>query len=371
MRFTLDERYRVAEPERIDSPALLVFPEIIESNIAKAIELCRTPEGNCLRPHIKTVKCREIAEMAIAQGVTRFKCSTVSEGELLAAAGATEVLLAYQLSRVKAERWGKLRALYPTTRFASIVDNGASARMLREVLAGPGTEVYIDVNVGMNRTGIAPAAAPKLVDELNELPGLTVRGLHAYDGHLHQPDEQERREQAAQVYQEVDTLRQRLETRHGTSYELILGGSPTFTYYAGKPNTMVGPGTFYLWDAGYARDFPELPFEPAALLLMRIVSVVDATTLCFDLGSKAVSPDSPLPRVVIPTLADYIVTGQHEEHLNVWVPDTSRHAVGEVHYGIPVHVCPTVNLYAELLPVTDGRVGEPWVVQARDRKITV
>ena len=53
------------------------------------------------------------------------------------------------------------------------------------------------------------------------------------------------------------------------------------------------------------------------------------------------------------------------------VPDTSRHAVGEVHYGIPVHVCPTVNLYAELLPVTDGRVGEPWAVAARDRKITV
>ena len=264
------------------------------------MELCRTPEGNCLRPHIKTVKCREIAELAIAQGVTHFKCSTVSEGEVLAEAGATEVLLAYQLSRVKAERWGRLRARYPATRFASIVDNVASARMLTEVLAGPPIEVYIDLNVGMNRTGIAPAAAPKLLDELNDMPELTVRGLHAYDGHLHQPDEQERREQAAQVYQEVEALRQQLETRHDTSYELVMGGSPTFTYYVGKPNTTVGPGTFYLWDAGYARNFPELPFEPAALLLMRIVSVVDTTTLCFDLGSKAVSPDSPLPRVIIP-----------------------------------------------------------------------
>ena len=371
MTFELDERYRVEGVNQIDSPALLVFPDIIKLNIAKAVKLCRTPQGNCLRPHIKTVKCHEIAELAIAQGVTRFKCSTVSEGEVLAEAGATEVLLAYQLTRVKAERWGKLRMRYPATRFASIVDNVASARMLMEVLTGPGVEVYIDLNVGMNRTGIAPASASALVDELNGMPELTVRGLHAYDGHLHQPDEQERREQAAQVYQEVEALRQQLETRHDTSYELILGGSPTFTYYVGKPNTTVGPGTFYLWDAGYAGDFPELPFEPAALLLMRIVSVVDATTLCFDLGSKAVSPDSPLPRVVIPTLADYTVTGQHEEHLNVRVPDTSRHAVGEVHYGIPVHVCPTVNLYAELLPVTDGRVGEPWVVQARDRRITV
>ena len=371
MTFRLDERYRVEGAERIDSPALLVFPEIIKTNIARAVELCRTPEGNCLRPHIKTVKCREIAELAIAQGVTRFKCSTVSEGELLAAAGATEVLLAYQLSRVKAERWGKLRTLYPATRFASIVDNVASARVLTEVLAGPGVEVYIDLNVGMNRTGIAPAHAPTLLDELNVMPELTVRGLHAYDGHLHQPNEQERGGQAARIYQEVDALRQQLETHHDTSYELVVGGSPTFTYYAGKPNTTVGPGTFYLWDAGYARDFPELPFEPAALLLMRIVSVVDATTLCFDLGSKAVSPDSPLPRVVIPTLADYTVTGQHEEHLNVRVPDTSRHAVGEVHYGIPVHVCPTVNLYSDLLPVTGGRVGEPWTVAARDRRITV
>ncbi len=371
MSFTLDERYRVEGVEQIDSPALLVFPEIVKTNITRAVELCRTPEGSCLRPHIKTVKCREIAELAIAQGVTRFKCSTVSEGEVLAEAGATEVLLAYQLTRVKAERWGKLRALYPATRFVSIVDNIASAQVLTEVLGDAGAEVYVDLNVGMNRTGVAPAAAAGLFAELNALPKLTVRGLHAYDGHLHQPDKRERRELAAQIYRDVDALRQQLETRHGTSYELVMGGSPTFPYYAGKPNTTVGPGTFYLWDAGYTRDFPELPFEPAALLLMRIVSVVDATTICFDLGSKAVSPDSPLPRVVIPTLAEYTVTGQHEEHLNVRVPDTSRHAVGEVHYGIPVHVCPTVNLYAELLPVTDGRVEKPWAVAARDRKITV
>lgn len=371
MTFTLDDRYRVNHPERIDSPALLVFPEIIDSNIEKAVELCRNPQGNCLRPHIKTVKCREIAEMAMAHGITRFKCSTVSEGEMLGMAGATEVLLSYQLSEVKALRWKLLRQKYPATRFASLIDNLDSATMLAAVLGGQQAEVYIDINAGMDRTGIAPASAPNLLALINELPGLKVRGLHVYDGHLHQPDELTRKNAAGRIYAEMEALRTRLETRHETTYELVMGGSPTFSYYAGEPNTTVGPGTFYLWDAGYATHFPELPFEPAAILLTRIVSVIDGRTLCFDIGSKAAAPDTAYPRVVIPTLADYRVKAQHEEHLTVTVPDTRMHRVGEVHYAISMHICPTVNLYAELLPVTDGEVQQPWQVIARDRRITV
>ena len=371
MTFALDERYRVDDAASIDSPALLVFPEIIDSNIARAIALCRTAKGNCLRPHIKTVKCREIAKLAIDRGITRFKCSTVGEGELLAAAGATEVLLSYQLSGIKALRWEALRQRYPATRFASIVDNVDSARMLTTVMKGKPTEVYVDVNVGMDRTGIAPASAPTLVASLCELTGIVVRGLHVYDGHLHEPDEVARRAAAEKIYTEINELRNELERRHATTYELVMGGSPTFRYYAGRPNTTVSPGTFYLWDAGYGADYPELPFEPAALLLMRVLSIINERLICYDLGSKAVSPDKPLPRVVIPTLSEYTVKTHHEEHLTVAVPNSSVHKVGDVHYAIPLHVCPTVNLYGSLLPVTAGKVGDAWPVVGRHGSIQI
>ena len=242
----LDDRYRIDGVEEIDSPALFVFPQLIWENIAAALRLTQTPAGNCLRPHIKTVKCYEIAMMAVTMGITRFKCSTVSEGELLAAARAREVLINYQLSAVKAKRWPKRRRAYPNIDFATLVDNPVSARLASDLAEDRVWPVYIDVNPGMNRTGIVPAGVPALYDELLKLPHVEVRGLHAYDGHLHDHDRERRRARAAGAYALVDNLRQRLQAEHGTGLEIIMGGSPSFPFYVGKPNTTVSPGTFYL-----------------------------------------------------------------------------------------------------------------------------
>ncbi len=370
MTVGLDARYRLDELDLVDSPALLVFPEVIGENIDRAVSMTDTPQGNCLRPHIKTVKCREIAEMAMARGIRRFKCSTVSEGELLGSAGASEVLLSYQLSAVKARRWRELRKLYPATEFSTLVDNETTARMLGDIFLAHPLTVYIDVNVGMDRTGIQPGGVEALLKSISTLSGIRIRGFHVYDGHLHDPDPEVRRQRTAAIYAEVDALRRRLEPAFG-ELELVMGGSPTFPYYIGMPNTTVSPGTFYLWDAGYAEHFPELPFEPAAIILTRIISVVDAQTICFDLGSKAVAADPPQPRVVFPGIDAYTIRLQSEEHLVLTVPDSSSYRVGQAFYAVPWHVCPTVNLYEEVLPVVDGKVGEPWTVVARSRKITV
>ncbi len=370
MTVGLDARYRLDALDRVDSPALLVFPEVIGENIDRAIAMADTPDGHCLRPHVKTVKCREIVRMAMARGIDRFKCSTVSEGEMLGSVGAREVLLSYQLSAVKAQRWRQLRELYPATEFASLVDNETTARMLADLFALHPLPVYVDVNVGMDRTGIAPAAVPSLLPYIGALEGIRVRGLHVYDGHLHDPDPEVRRGYTSKVYAAVDALRKELAPAFG-ELELVMGGSASFPYYIGKPNTTVSPGTFYLWDAGYARNIPELPFEPAALILTRIISIVDACTICLDVGSKAVAADPPQPRVVFPGIADYTIRLQSEEHLVLTVPDSGVYRVGQAFYAVPWHVCPTVTLYDELLPVVNGEVGEAWQVVARSRKITV
>ncbi|MBB4078672.1 D-serine deaminase-like pyridoxal phosphate-dependent protein [Lewinella aquimaris] len=370
MTVGLDERYRLDVLDEVDSPALLVFPEVIAQNIDRAVAMTDTPQGNCLRPHIKTVKCREIVDMALARNITRFKCSTVSEGEMLGAAGAAEVLLSYQLSAVKARRWRELCSLYPATEFASLIDNAVTARMLSDLFFAHPQSVYIDVNVGMDRTGIRPAEVMQLLEQVVALSGIRVRGLHVYDGHIRDTETEVREVRTAAVYREVDALRKEAGPLLG-DLELVMAGSPTFPYYIGKPNTTVSPGTFYLWDAGYGKQFPELPFEPAALILSRIISIIDEHTICFDLGSKAVAADPPQPRVVFPKIDHYEIRLQSEEHLVLTVPDSRRYRVGQAFYAIPWHVCPTVNLYEELLPVIDGKVEEPWSVVARNRRITV
>ncbi|WP_116127074.1 alanine racemase [Lewinella sp. IMCC34183] len=371
MNWQPDDRYRVENIGEVDSPALLVFPAVIESNIDRALELTATYGGHCLQPHIKTVKTLEIARMAIDRGITRFKCSTVSEGELLGQAGAERVLLSYQLSDVKARRWQRLRDSFPGTEFSALIDNPDTARMLSGRFAERPLNVYVDVNPGMDRTGIRPDDVPELLQIIHELPGLELRGFHVYDGHLRDPDESARREQAGALFAKVESLRLPAETQYVRELEVVVAGSPNFPFYVGKRNTWVSPGTFFLWDAGYGDSFANWGFEPAALVLSRIISVVTDKKFCLDMGSKAVAPDKAQPRMYFPGIGEYAVEGQWEEHLVIRVPDTSSYRVGEPFFAVPAHVCTTVNLYEELLPVTHGRVEEGWRVVARDRRITI
>lgn len=150
-----------------------------------------------------------------------------------------------------------------------------------------------------------------------------------------------------------------------------MAGSPNFPFYVGQRDTWVSPGTFFLWDSGYGEAFAEWGFEPAALVLSRVISVITDQKLCLDMGSKAVAPDKEQPRMYFPAIPQAAVVGQWEEHLVLRVPDTSSFSVGEAYLAVPAHVCTTVNLYEELLPVTGRQVGEGWRVVARDRRITV
>ena len=371
MNWLPDERYRVDGVEAIDSPAVVVFPDVIAANIDRALELTATPGGHCLQPHIKSVKCAEVARMALDRGIDRFKCSTVSEGELLGSVGAREVLLSYQLSMVKARRWQRLRQLYPDTAFAALVDNTTTASQLSELFADDPLPVYVDVNPGMDRTGIRMDDVPQLLSDLRTLPGVRLRGFHVYDGHIRADTLAERERAARRGIEAVAAIRAEEETHGGTPLEIIVAGSPNFPFYVGRRDVWVSPGTFFLWDAGYGATFSEWAFEPAALVLTRVVSVIDDRKLCLDIGSKAISPDKAQPRMYLPALPGLEVVGQWEEHLVVSIPDTRNYRVGDAFWAVPMHVCTTVNLYEELLPAREGAIGPAWRTVARDRRITV
>src|SRR5690606_14633719 len=138
----------------IDSPALLLFPDLVTLNIQKAIEMIG--DVNRLRPHVKTHKSAEVAMLQLKAGITRFKCATISEAEMLATVGAPDVLLAYPVSVAKMERLIRLQQAFPHTIFSCLVDNLGVVKILSGLLQTHQIimRVYLDVNVGMNRTGI-------------------------------------------------------------------------------------------------------------------------------------------------------------------------------------------------------------------------
>ena len=141
--------------------------------------------------------------------------------------------------------------------------------------------------------------------------------------------------------------------------------------YARREDVECSPGTCVFWDAGYARNLPDLDFLPAAVLLTRVVSKPTPNRLCLDLGHKAVASEMPHPRGVFLDLDDAKPVVHSEEHLVIETSRADHFAVGDCLYGIPWHICPTVALHREAVVVRKGRAEERWKVIARDRALTI
>jgi len=196
-------------------------------------------------------------------------------------------------------------------------------------------------------------------------------GLHAYDGHIHDRDSAVRETAAQAALAPTRALRAQLLQQGFSVPRLVAGGSPTFPLHARDPEIECSPGTCLLWDAGYAATLPDLDFLCAALVVTRVISKPGSNRLCLDLGHKAIASESPHPRVQLLELPDATPVMHSEEHLVVETPRATEFAVGDVLYGIPWHICPTVALHARAVVVRSGRAAAHWKVVARDRLLTI
>ena len=151
-----DPWYIIDNASEVTSPSLLVYPDRIESNIQSMIGIAGGADR--LRPHVKTHKTSRIVKMQMDLGIGKFKCATISEMEMAAVCGAGDILLAFQPVGPNLERFFRLKSTFPGTVISCIVDSEQTAVQLSDmsVQSGQETGVYIDMNNGMNRTGILP-----------------------------------------------------------------------------------------------------------------------------------------------------------------------------------------------------------------------
>jgi D-serine deaminase-like pyridoxal phosphate-dependent protein len=367
-----DTWYLVSNVAEVASPALLIYPARAAENLRRMIDI--TGNASRLRPHIKTHKLPELITMHLERGITRFKCATIAEAEMVAACHAPDVLLAYPPVGPNIQRLLQLVNRYPGTRFSAIADDADSIRALSAacVAAGKRIEVLLDIDCGMHRTGVAPGPeAFALYRLIHESPGLWAGGLHAYDGHLRDTDLEARRAQCSAAFAPVDAFRQELLVAGLPVPRLIAGGTPTFPIHAGRSDVECSPGTCVLWDFGYGDILPDLKFLNAALVLTRVISKPGPTRLCLDLGHKAIAAENPHPRVRFLNLPDAQAVVHSEEHLVVESPRAAEFPIGACLYGVPRHICPTVALHAEAVTIVDGVAQARWDVRARVRRINV
>jgi D-serine deaminase-like pyridoxal phosphate-dependent protein len=153
---------------------------------------------------------------------------------------------------------------------------------------------------------------------------------------------------------------------------IIAGGSPTFPIHAKRKEIECSPGTFIYWDKGYQHSCKEQSFIPAALVISRIISFPSDTKLCLDLGHKSISAENALDnRVYFLNAPELEFISQSEEHFVVEATAGHSYKIGDVLYGLPFHICPTVALYERASVIENNKVTVEWKIIARDRKINV
>jgi len=367
-----DNWYSITHPEDVISPSLLIYPDRIQHNIALMISMIG--DVNRLRPHVKTYKNANIVNMQMAAGIQKFKCATIAEAELLGDCNAQDVLLAMQPIGPNAQRFIELVKKYPSTKFSAIIDNTKTLSVLGNLACKNSIKIplWVDINNGMNRTGIAPDhGALELYKQLYKDQHLIAEGLHVYDGHLRNTDITIREADCNAAFEPVMALKKNIDDLQIPSPKIVAGGSPTFPFHCKRIVVDASPGTTLLWDSGYESLFPEMQFLPAAVLMTRILSKPTTGILCFDLGHKSIAPEMPFPRMEFLDLKHSKQISQSEEHLIVEFDDLTIPEVGDVHYAIPKHICPTVAKYDTLTVIKNNKVIDYWPVTARTQKSTI
>lgn len=371
----MDPRYQVADTSEIITPALLIFREQLEANLRHIVQIAGGTAR--LRPHCKTHKMSQVIALQLQLGITKHKCATLAEAEMLAEAGVRDIFLAYNIVGPNIRRVVAFCQRFPNVKLAVTADHAGPIAALGKAAsdAGVTVDVLLDIDTGQHRTGITVGPeARALYEQISKTPGLRPGGFHVYDGHQHQKSRDDRRAAVLAEFQKVTAFRDELVAAGLSVPRMVCGGTASFPIYAEltDPTIEFSPGTCIFNDAGYTEMFPDLEFRPAALMLTRVISRPTSDRVTFDLGYKAVASDPPAgKRVTMLDIDDGEQVLQNEEHLVIKTSHAGDFQPGDEALALPRHICPTSALHKEAFVIVDGKLAERWPVASRDRWLTL
>jgi D-serine deaminase-like pyridoxal phosphate-dependent protein len=369
--FAWDPRYQVPGIADVLTPALLLYPEIIAANIDRTVELLGGNPDRW-RPHIKTAKLDYTVRTLVARGIRNFKCATTLELLVACQCGAADILLAYPSVGANALRVREIAAQFPQVRISVLAENEEQLQQWR----GGSVGIFLDINPGMNRTGIDQNDADKAVALARAIAAnhLDFRGLHYYDGQYGGLAEPERTAQAHAGYYCLLNLANAFDRSGVRVAEVITAGTPTFPcslsfegFRSAKFMHRVSPGTIVYCDATSVAQLPNLPgHRPAVLVLTRVVSQPHAGIATCDAGHKAVSADAGVPTCVVVGHPELAPLPPSEEHLPFVVQEgAAAPQIGDPLFLLPRHICPTVNNFDQALLVREAAIESVEEVSAR------
>jgi D-serine deaminase-like pyridoxal phosphate-dependent protein len=345
----------------LPTPALLLDLATLERNIT-AMAAWTRDHGVAIRPHTKVHKSPEIARRQLAAGAVGLTAATVYEADAMLEAGPPELLIANEV--VDPDHVRRLPGIARRTALIVAVDDGRNACQLSAAAAAAGVQlgVLVDFDVGMGRCGTRTVpAALAVADEVARLPGLTLRGVMGYEGHVVlEPDPQVRAARAAAA---MDQLSEAAAAIAGAGHEVAIvsaGGTNTHDMTGLHPAvTELQAGTYAVMDTGYAPLASR--FAPVLSVAARVVSHQGATAV-LNCGTKSIAVDVSPPSVPV---SAGTVREVHEEHMLVDVADGWAPQLGELVQVAVGYSGGTVNLHDGYYVLDGDQVVDVWPVVAR------
>jgi len=363
--------------EAIDTPALVIDLDAMEKNLAAMATFARE-HGVRLRPHAKMHKCAAIARLQRAAGAVGVCVQKTSEAEALAAVGIDDIYISNEV--IDAAKLARVAALATRVRLAIAVDSLVGIERLAAAMAGSGAtiDVFVEVDVGHGRCGIAPAAAGELAQQIvaHAPPegGLRFAGLQAYHGSAQHLRSVADREAAVQHAAAQARAAQAAIGAVGIACPLVSGaGTGTFAFdVASGVWGELQAGSYLFMDRDYADNdvAASAPrFEHALFVKSRVISR-GAAHAVIDAGHKSHAIDSGPPRL---WQRAGTWTSGGDEHGIVRPPPGGDSgdlpALGETVWLVPGHCDPTVNLHDRYVCVRGGLaagvVEAVWPIEAR------
>ncbi len=347
----------------ISTPALLVDAGALDRNIRRMAAFFA--DGPCrLRPHVKAHKTPEIARRQLAAGsCVGLTCATVDEAEMVADF-CDDVLLANEI--VSPAKCDRVAVLASRTRLTVAIDSPDGLRAVAAAAGRAGTtlDVLVDLDVGQGRCGVTPGAdAVTLARLVSQTPGVRLRGVMGYEGHV-----QPVRERAAREAQARDAMGRLVATAEhlraqGLPCDVVSGGGTgTYDISGRVPGvTEIQAGSYALMDTDYGAV--EVGFEPAFFVLGTVVSCPVPGRVVADCGHKSSTKDHGNPGVK--GMPGAMVTSLNDEHATIALPPGVSLQIGDRVALLPSHTDPTINLHDALYVVEGETVVDVWPIVGR------
>lgn len=356
----------------IDTPALLVDLDQMEANIAAMADLARRT-GTDLRPHAKAHKIPALARRQMEAGAVGITCQKLGEGEVMADAGLDDILVTFPI--VGPLKIARLLRLAHRCHVTTVVDSLMAAKPLSEAAEEEGIQLdtLIEVDVGYRRCGVSADEAPRLARSLMECcPGLRVRGLMAYEGHLYNLSAAEVAPAAIAAYDLLGNLAGELRNC-GIPVECVsVGASAGAETAARHPAiTEIRAGSYIFNDIAQVMMGGATEDECALTVLATVVSTPTPDRAVIDAGAKALT-FTTLPGVPgygrIRNHEDAVLGRLSDEHGMIALPPHGRaFAIGERIQVVPNSGSVVINEFSDLIGVRAGVVECVWPIAARGR----